>query len=169
MPNLFGNSHVVVLLFSPRVLPSTLLSSTSPIHPVNSIIHSASIIIRHNSRIHLHQAISALPTTLPTMRITLAVIGSLVAFAEATPAGQAFKQVPSKVNDKVRASRTSGPDGNWHIGCDKNNSCSYYEQIAAATQAAVPITARDGNTTFKRTECRKCTLSPLYSSSCDVR
>ncbi|XP_014559156.1 hypothetical protein COCVIDRAFT_92936 [Bipolaris victoriae FI3] len=70
------------------------------------------------------------------MRLTASVLAGFAAVGFATQANPTTKSEFSKALGEAYASESVSVDGNWRIGCDKNNHCSYYHDAAAATSIA---------------------------------
>ncbi|KAI4929778.1 hypothetical protein J4E85_004397 [Alternaria conjuncta] len=91
------------------------------------------------------------------MRLTTSVIAGFIAFGAATPAGLAVK--PSSIEDPVDAvpaQHTPVVDGNWHIGCDKNNYCSYYQGGDMAVGNDNSVSPR--TIALSETSCKQCSV-----------
>ncbi|KAI4915147.1 uncharacterized protein J4E92_009423 [Alternaria infectoria] len=89
------------------------------------------------------------------MRLTTSVIAGFIAFSAATPAGLAVK--PSSIEDPVDAvpaQHTPVVDGNWHIGCDKNNYCSYYQGGDVAVGNTNSVSPR--TIALSEASCKQC-------------
>ncbi|KAI4922359.1 hypothetical protein J4E90_000788 [Alternaria incomplexa] len=89
------------------------------------------------------------------MRLTTSVIAGFIAFGAATPAGLAVK--PSSIEDPVDAvpaQHTPVVDGNWHIGCDKNNYCSYYQGGDLAVGNTNSVSPR--TIALSEASCKQC-------------
>ncbi|KAI4677613.1 hypothetical protein J4E81_010892 [Alternaria sp. BMP 2799] len=89
------------------------------------------------------------------MRLTTSVIAGFIAFGAATPAGLAVK--PSSIEDPVDAvpaQHTPVVDGNWHIGCDKNNYCSYYQGDDVAVGNTNSVSPR--TIALSEASCKQC-------------
>jgi hypothetical protein len=92
------------------------------------------------------------------MLLITSAIAGFIAVGVATPAGlTAIK--PTSTRDSVDAVPTQSTpvhtDGNWHIGCDANNYCSYYQDsdIAAGSNDMLPLRT----VTMSETTCKQCT------------
>ena len=97
------------------------------------------------------------------MRLTTSVIAGFIAFGAATPAGLAVK--PSSIEDPVDAvpaQHTPVVDGNWHIGCDKNNYCSYYQGGDLAVGNTNSVSPR--TIALSEASCKQCSTE----DPCDV-
>ncbi|KAI4662192.1 uncharacterized protein J4E79_004479 [Alternaria viburni] len=91
------------------------------------------------------------------MRLTTSIIACFIAFGAATPAGLAVK--PSSIEDPVDAvpaQHTPVVDGNWHIGCDKNNYCSYYQGGDMAVGNDNSVSPR--TIALSETSCKQCSV-----------
>ncbi|EUC48627.1 hypothetical protein COCMIDRAFT_86922 [Bipolaris oryzae ATCC 44560] len=70
------------------------------------------------------------------MRITASILAGFFAVGFATQATPITKSEFSKALREAYSSESDRVDGNWRIGCDGNNHCSYYRNAAAATSTA---------------------------------
>ncbi|KAL1800512.1 hypothetical protein ACET3X_000854 [Alternaria dauci] len=99
------------------------------------------------------------------MRLATSVIAGFIAVGAATPAGLTI--LPTSTNgfpDTVTTQPTP-VDGNWHIGCDANNYCSYYQDShLAAESSADSLSSR--TVALSEATCKQCT-SQDPCSYCD--
>ncbi|KAF1832695.1 hypothetical protein BDW02DRAFT_416776 [Decorospora gaudefroyi] len=77
---------------------------------------------------------------------TTGVLASLIAVCAATP-------TPAEAS--VKAFPSTPADGDWHIGCDTNKHCSYYQDSAVASGADAPVLFR--RAALSSTTCTECT------------
>lgn len=97
------------------------------------------------------------------MRLTTSVIAGFIAVGAATPASLTILSTPTSGSVDAVTARPTPVDGNWHIGCDANNYCSYYQDsdIAAETSAD-SLSSR--TITLSEATCKQCTSQ----DPCDV-
>ncbi|KAH6872874.1 hypothetical protein BKA58DRAFT_456560 [Alternaria rosae] len=89
------------------------------------------------------------------MRLNTSVIAGFIAFGAATPAGFAVKPTSTEDPvDAVPAQHTPVVDGNWHIGCDKNNYCSYYQGDDMAVRNINSVSPR--TIALSEATCKQC-------------
>ncbi|EMD64807.1 hypothetical protein COCSADRAFT_25798 [Bipolaris sorokiniana ND90Pr] len=70
------------------------------------------------------------------MRVTASILVSFIAVGIAMQVTPTTKSKFSKALGEAYPSESDHVDGNWRIGCDRNNHCSYYHDAAAATSIA---------------------------------
>ncbi|KAG9191987.1 hypothetical protein G6011_10721 [Alternaria panax] len=90
------------------------------------------------------------------MRLTTSVIAGFIAVGAATPAGLAVMSTSAKGSVGTVTAQPTPVDGNWHIGCDVNNYCSYYQDsdtaAGSSTDSLSPRTI-----TLSEATCKQCT------------
>jgi hypothetical protein len=101
------------------------------------------------------------PATLPAMRLTVAagILTGFAAVGAATPADQAVQPAHAEGHAEAAPTQLPSVKADWHIGCNSDNYCSYYQGGSPSTGDAGPLFAR------QPMECIKCT----GSDSCTVR
>ncbi|KAL6711043.1 hypothetical protein ACN47E_006918 [Coniothyrium glycines] len=94
------------------------------------------------------------------VQLTASVLTGLIAATAATPAGPTFKQASPSTLSKAASTKATA-DNNWHIGCDKNSHCSYYQGAASATATSSALRPRHG------AACGDCALNPEKCTGCE--
>ncbi|CAN9320756.1 unnamed protein product [Alternaria alternata] len=90
------------------------------------------------------------------MRLTTSVIAGFIAVGAATPAGLTILSTSTSGSADAVTARSTPVDGNWHIGCDANNYCSYYQDSdIAAESSADSLSSR--TITLSEATCKQCT------------
>jgi hypothetical protein len=123
------------------------------IHPINSspFIHTTLVSLPclspHTS------SLQATTTTPAIMHITTSVLAVFVATGVATSGTPAPEPDSNKAYDGKHPFESAPIDGNWRIGCDQSNHCSYYHGPAASTTgiAALRSTHTNGSTMMNGT------------------
>ncbi|KAL6154923.1 hypothetical protein ACJBU6_06533 [Exserohilum turcicum] len=70
------------------------------------------------------------------MRFGVSILAGFITLGIATPGLPLYKSVPTKSSRHTQATEPVPIDGDWSIGCDEDNYCSYYHVSAAATDIA---------------------------------
>ncbi|CAN9124731.1 unnamed protein product [Alternaria alternata] len=90
------------------------------------------------------------------MRLTTSVIAGFIAVGAATPAGLTILSTSTSGSADAVTARSTPVDGNWHIGCDANNYCSYYQDSdIAAESSADSLSSR--TIALSEATCKQCT------------
>ena len=97
------------------------------------------------------------------MRLTTSVIAGFIAVDAATPAGLAVTPTPTRGSLDAVPAQSTAVDGNWHIGCDANNYCSYYQDSNIAGGAADLVPLR--TIALSESTCKQCTSQDACSVS----
>ncbi|CAO2652999.1 Nn.00g024100.m01.CDS01 [Neocucurbitaria sp. VM-36] len=96
------------------------------------------------------------------MQITIGVFAGLVAVVATSPASQTTKQAFSKASTKAISPRSTGADSDWHIGCDKNDHCYYYQKKVTPTANATIFSSRSK---LHQSDCVAC-KDPKQCNAC---
>lgn len=97
------------------------------------------------------------------MRLTTSVIAGFIAVGAVTPAGLAVTPTPTRGSLDAVPGQSTAVDGNWHIGCDANNYCSYYQDSNIAGGAADLVPLR--TIALSESTCKQCTSQDACSVS----
>lgn len=103
-------------------------------YPIHSSIHPSSI---HTPLIRAaRQQCSLYSSNQFIMRFGVSILAGFITLGIATPGLPLYKSVPTKSSRHTQATEPVPIDGDWSIGCDEDNYCSYYHVSAAATDIA---------------------------------
>lgn len=88
------------------------------------------------------------------MRFTASLLAGFVSISVATPGSPVYRPDPDAVSNDSRPSETTPIDGDWHIGCDENNYCSYYQGKDLTPDSTVKKLAR--GIAVSESTCQQC-------------
>ena len=88
------------------------------------------------------------------MRFTASLLAGFVSISVATPGSPVYRPDPDAVSNDSRPSETTPIDGDWHIGCDEDNYCSYYQGKDLTPDSTVKKLAR--GIAVSESTCQQC-------------